>query len=147
MCVSSIAIGTMAAAASFLASACLAETQEVVPPPPGWIGSFGISFIVCDSKDQLREIVLAGESGYSKGVERYKKYFAERNDKGMARCDHYNAEHPVLVRIGISEEIGYYYDRSDIKTKAWAIAINNGVSDRWLLFGVNVDGAKPEKGT
>lgn len=122
----------MIAAAALLV---LIASARADPPPKGWFGSFSGQYIVCDTKDEIRQIAEAGKDDGAKLVAEFKKLADTKNDKGERACVLAPVEE---MAVGESEYIGIATAESGTKAKTYAIHIGNQAGEWWMMFGEQV---------
>src|ERR1700686_3537029 len=113
-----------------IAGSARAEDNEG-PPPKGWMGSFANPYIICDSKEQIKEIADAGRDDGMKLVAKFKEFNTTLDSKNNPTCVY---APPQRIVAGESEDMGDATAQSGIKVHSWSLHIGNAAGEGFMLY-------------
>lgn len=127
-----LALGILAVLASYTLSHSM-ESNSIPPPPdPGTSVTLGGLYIVCDTKEQVADIVSAGRD--HKALEaKFQAHNAKTNPKGEPDCA---VAQVGRVVIGESEMLGVNMSADGREVNSYAVHFGNQQGDWWMLYGV-----------
>lgn len=119
-----------------LAGYVLAHAHEdIIPPPPeqGTSVTLGGLYIVCDTKDQVADIITGGGHDNKALEAKFHEYNAKIDTKGEPTCD---VAQVGRVVVGESEMLGVNMSADGREVNSWAVHIGNEQGEWWMLYGV-----------
>lgn len=109
------------------------ESNSIPPPPdPGTSITLGGLYIVCDTKEEVADIVSAGRD--NKALEaKFLTHNTKTNPKGEPDCAVAQVGRVVIVG---SEMLGVNMSADGREVNSYAVHFGNAQGDWWMLYGV-----------
>jgi len=95
------------------------------------MGSFANPYIICDSKEQIKEIADAGRDDGMKLVAKFKEFNTTLDSKNEPTCVY---APPQGIVAGESEDMGDSTAQSGQRVHAWAVHIGNAAGEWHMLY-------------